>query len=147
MKSVEGAGKNTLVRPLLQILGPYAAQINGIRHLTGRFNSTLANKLLVFVDEAEMTEAGCADRLKAIISEPVFHLERKGMEPEPVPNCARMIFASNHEQVIRAGLYERRFLVLEPDARCIRDKDYFDRLYRWLAEDGASYFTGYNIWT
>ncbi|MFW8412522.1 primase-helicase family protein, partial [Klebsiella pneumoniae] len=91
MKSVEGTGKNTLVRPLLQILGPYAAQINGIRHLTGRFNSTLANKLLVFVDEAEMTEAGCADRLKAIISEPVFHLERKGMEPEPVPNCARMI--------------------------------------------------------
>ncbi|MFW8303966.1 primase-helicase family protein, partial [Klebsiella pneumoniae] len=45
MKSVEGTGKNTLVRPLLQILGPYAAQINGIRHLTGRFNSTLANKL------------------------------------------------------------------------------------------------------
>lgn len=139
MKSVEGTGKNTLVRPLLQILGPYAAQINGIRHLTGRFNSTLANKLLVFVDEAEMTEAGCADRLKAIISEPVFHLERKGMEPEPVPNCARMIFASNHEQVIRAGLYERRFLVLEPDARRIRDKDYFDRLYRWLDENGAAH--------
>nr|WP_258041639.1 hypothetical protein [Citrobacter amalonaticus] len=25
-----------------------------------------------------MTESGCADRLKAIISEPVFNLERQG---------------------------------------------------------------------
>ncbi|MFW8412243.1 integrase, partial [Klebsiella pneumoniae] len=42
-------------------------------------------------------------------------------------------------RVIRAGLYERRFLVLEPDARRIRDKDYFDRLYHWLNEDGAAH--------
>ncbi|WP_258041646.1 hypothetical protein [Citrobacter amalonaticus] len=60
------------------------------------------------------------------------------MEPEPVPNCARMIFASNHEQVIRAGLYERRFLILEPGARRIMDKNYFDRLHRWLGKDGIA---------
>ncbi|MDR9890974.1 DUF5906 domain-containing protein [Pseudenterobacter timonensis] len=147
MKSVEGTGKNTLVRPLLQILGPYAAQINGIRHLTGRFNSTLANKLLVLVDEAEITDPGCADRLNTIISEPVFHLERKGMEPEPVANCARLIFASNHEMMIRAGLRERRFLIVEPDGRHIGNKAYFDQLYRWLDEGGQpSCFTGCNVW-
>ena len=49
MKSVPGTGKGTTVKPLLQILGQYAAHINRGRTYLGRFNSILANKLLVFL--------------------------------------------------------------------------------------------------
>ncbi|HFL4350909.1 TPA: primase-helicase family protein, partial [Escherichia coli] len=99
MKSVPGTGKGTTVKPLLQILGQYAAHINGAGHISGRFNSILANKLLVFADEVTIHKPSEADRLKAIISEPTFNLERKGIDAEPMPNFARLIFASNSTQV------------------------------------------------
>ncbi|EPT3041722.1 primase-helicase family protein, partial [Escherichia coli] len=92
-------GKGTTVKPLLQILGQYAAHINGAGHISGRFNSILANKLLVFADEVTIHKPSEADRLKAIISEPTFNLERKGIDAEPMPNFARLIFASNSTQV------------------------------------------------
>lgn len=109
-----GHRKGTTVKPLLQILGQYAAHINGAGHISGRFNSILANKLLVFADEVTIHKPSEADRLKAIISELTFNLERKGIDAEPMPNFARLIFASNSTQVLQAGIRERRYLVLEP---------------------------------
>lgn len=143
MKSIEGTGKGTMVRPLLEILGMYGIQVNGPEQIAGRFNSTIANKLFVFIDEADLTDARCADRLKALISEPTINLERKGKDPEPMPNYARFVFASNHDRVIRAGIRERRYLVLEPDASKAQDKGYFDRLHQWVNEGGAAKLLAY----
>ncbi len=138
MKSVPGTGKGTTVKPLLQILGQYAAHINGAGHISGRFNSILANKLLVFADEVTICKSSEADRLKAIISEPTFNLERKGIDAEPMPNFARLIFASNSTQVLQAGIRERRYLVLEPSPEKAQSRDYFDQLYRWFNDGGAA---------
>ncbi|WP_236525878.1 DUF5906 domain-containing protein [Escherichia coli] len=138
MKSVPGTGKGTTVKPLLQILGQYAAHINGAGHISGRFNSILANKLLVFADEVTIHKPSEADRLKAIISEPTFNLERKGIDAEPMPNFARLIFASNSTQVLQAGIRERRYLVLEPSPEKAQSREYFDRLYSWLNDGGAA---------
>ena len=137
MKSIEGTGKGSMVRPLLEILGMYAIQVNGSGQIAGRFNSTIANKLFVFVDEADLTDGRSADRLKAIISEDTVNLERKGKDPEIMPNYARFIFASNRDRVINAGLRERRYLVLEPDAIYAQNKGYFDRLHHWISDNGA----------
>ncbi|CAM8674871.1 TPA: integrase [Kluyvera georgiana] len=143
MKSIEGTGKGSMVRPLLEILGMYGIQVNGPGQIAGRFNGTIANKLFVFIDEAELTDARCADRLKALISEPTINLERKGKDPEPMPNYARFVFASNHDRVIRAGLRERRYLVLEPDGSRAQDKGYFDKLHNWVNEGGAAKLLAY----
>lgn len=137
MKSIEGTGKGTMVRPLLEILGMYAIQVNGSGQIAGRFNSTIANKLFVFVDEADLTDGRTAERLKAIISEETVNLERKGKDPEIMPNYARFIFASNRDRVINAGLRERRYLVLEPDIIYAQNKGYFDRLHQWINDNGA----------
>ncbi|HHS9739317.1 TPA: DUF5906 domain-containing protein [Raoultella ornithinolytica] len=143
MKSVPGTGKGTTVKPLLQMLGQYAAHINGAGHIAGRFNSILANKLLVFADEVTIRKPSEADRLKAIISEPTFNLERKGIDAEPMPNFARLIFASNSTQVLQAGIRERRYLVLEPSPEKAQSREYFDRLHDWLNDDGAAKLLGY----
>lgn len=137
MKSIEGTGKGSMTRPLLEILGMYAIQVNGSGQIAGRFNSTIANKLLVFVDEADLTNERTAEKLKAIISEDTVNLERKGKDPEIMPNYARFIFASNRDRVINAGLRERRYLVLEPDTTYAQDKGYFTCLYQWMADNGA----------
>lgn len=139
MKSIEGTGKGSMVRPIIEALGMYGIQVNGPGQIAGRFNGTIANKLFIFVDEAELTDSRAADRLKAIISEPTINLERKGKEPEPMPNYARFIFASNHDRVIRAGMRERRYLVLEPDGSRAQDREYFNQLYQWINNGGASH--------
>lgn len=137
MKSVEGTGKGTMVEPLARILGPHFTHINGHGQIAGRFNSAIANKLLIFADEVDLTDYKVADKLKGLISEPTISLERKGIEPEPLPNYGRFIFASNRDQVIKAGLRERRYLVLEPDSLYAQDMAYFQRLRAWIANGGA----------
>ena len=138
MKSVEGAGKGTMVKPLLQILGVHGIQINGAGQVGGRFNSTMENKLLVFADEVDLTDTVTANKFKGLISESVINLERKGIDPEPMPNYSRFIFASNHDNVIKAGLRERRYLVLEPNPDKAQDDSYFKQLWGWINNGGAS---------
>ncbi|WEM42250.1 DUF5906 domain-containing protein [Photobacterium sp. DA100] len=137
MKAVEGTGKGTMVDPLAKILGPHFTHVNGHGQIAGRFNSSIANKLLVFADEVDLTDARVADKLKGLISEPTINLERKGIDPEPMPNYSRFIFASNREQVIKAGLRERRYLVLEPDPKYAQDIGYFSNLRAWINDGGA----------
>lgn len=137
LKSVEGTGKGTMTYPLFKILGSHAAQTNGSYAITGRFNSTLANRLLIFADEVELTDRRIADKLKAIISEPSVSLERKGLEIEPLPNYCRLIFASNHDHVIHAGTRERRYLVLAPSDAKVGDKAYFKELRHWADNGGT----------
>ncbi|WP_423185190.1 primase-helicase family protein [Alishewanella sp. d11] len=143
MKSVEGTGKGALMTPLMEILGEYGIQTNGSNLVTGRFNSTLANKLLVFADEVDLTERKTADKLKALISETTMNIERKGIDPVPVANYGRFIFASNMERVLNAGSRERRYLVLEPNPALAQNKDYFDNYFAWVKHGGAAYLMEY----
>ncbi len=136
MKSVEGTGKGTMIEPLLRIFGSHACKTNGADAITQRFNGTLAAKLLVFADEVDLREHVTYNRLKSVISESTVHLERKGQEIEPIPNYCRLFFASNHTQVLRAGLRERRFLLLEPSAAKAQDTEYFSSLYDWINNHG-----------
>lgn len=139
LKAIPGTGKGSTVKPIMQMMGQYGVQINGAGQIAGKFNATMANKLLVFADEVTVSNSREADKLKGIISEDTINLERKGIDPEPMPNFSRLIFASNSEQVLRASIRERRYLVLEPSAEKAQDKHYFDRLHNWINSGGAAH--------
>lgn len=143
MKAIPGTGKGTTVKPVMQIMGQYGVQVNGAGQIAGKFNATMANKLLVFADEVTVSNSREADRLKGIISEDTINLERKGIDPEPMPNFSRLIFASNSEQVLRASIRERRYLVLEPSPEFAQEKHYFDRLHQWITSNGAAHLMDY----
>lgn len=140
MKSEQGTGKGLFTKPLLSIFGQFGAHVNGHENLTQRFNSTVANKILIFGDEVDLKDKRVADKLKGLISERVIQLERKGIEPEPMPNYSRFIFASNHVQVISAGLKERRYLIVEP---VLKDKHYYDAIGNWINKGGARHLYHY----
>lgn len=139
LKSVEGTGKGTMAEPLLRILGAHGNKTNGAYAIAGRFNGTVANRLLIFADEVDLTDKHVADRLKGIISETTVNLERKGLEIEPLPNYCRLIFASNHTKVLSAGIRERRYLVLEPSDKNAQDQDYFKNLWGWIEGNGPAH--------
>lgn len=138
LKSVEGTGKGTMANPILEILGPHGNQTNGAYAIAGRFNGLIASRLFIFADEVDLTEKHVADKLKGIISEPSVNLERKGLEIEPLPNYCRLMFASNHTRVLNAGIRERRYLVLEPSSEKAQDSVYFEKLWAWIKDNGAS---------
>lgn len=140
MKSVEGTGKGTLYKLLKKMLGANAYQVNGHYQLTGRFNSVIAGKLLIFGDEVDLTSKPVFDKAKGIISEPTISLELKGLDAEPIPNFSRFIFAGNHGQILKAGTRERRFLVLEPSSDKVDDRNYFKTLNDLIDGHGAAYF-------
>lgn len=143
LKSVEGTGKGTMAEPLLRILGSHGNKTNGAYAIAGRFNGLVANRLLIFADEVDLTDKHVADRLKGIISETTVNMERKGLEIEPLPNYCRLIFASNHARVLSAGIRERRYLVLEPSDGFAQDPGYFRRLWHWIDHDGPAKLLNY----
>ena len=143
LKSVEGTGKGAMVEPLMMILGTHGNKTNGSYALAGRFNGIIANRLLIFADEVDLTDKHTADRLKSIITETTVNLERKGLEIEPLPNNCRLIFASNHGRVLNAGIRERRYLVLEPSEAKAQDSAYFTALWAWTHNGGAAHLLHY----
>ena len=96
--------------------------------------------LLICGDEVDLTKKGAFDKAKGVISEPMFSMELKGIDPEPIPNYARFIFAGNHDNIIAAGTRERRFLVLQPSAHKVDDHQYWRELNAVIDGDGANNF-------
>ncbi|EFN6654562.1 DUF5906 domain-containing protein [Escherichia coli] len=151
LKAIQGTGKGTMVKPLLQITGAYGEHISGISSVTGRFNNIIVNKLLLFIDEVIINSEKDANKIKTIISEETLTLEKKGIDAQSVSNFSRLIFASNSEKMLRAGIRERRYLVLTPSPERAQEKGYFDHLHNWINNGGAShlmhYLLHYNIST
>ena len=143
MKSSEGTGKGITMRPFKEILGQHYIYLNGADQLTQRFNYCVANRLLMFVDEVKVDDVKTYNKLKGIISEPTITMEPKGIDVFQVPNLARLVFTSNHEQVLIAGQRERRFLVLIPNEQHIGDDKYFHDYYQWLENGGAAHLLHY----
>lgn len=143
MKAVQGAGKGSVIEPLLQIAAEFGTHETGISNITGRFNNIIVNKMFIFIDEVIINSELDANKIKTIISEKVLTLEKKGVDAQTVPNFSRLMFASNSERVLRAGIRERRYLVLTPSDEKAQEKEYFDRLHNWINNGGASHLMHY----
>lgn len=143
MKAVQGAGKGSVIEPLLQIAAEFGTHETGISNITGRFNNIIVNKMFIFIDEVIINSEHDANKIKTIISEKVLTLEKKGVDAQTVPNFSRLMFASNSERVLRAGIRERRYLVLTPSDEKAQEKEYFDRLHHWINNGGASHLMYY----
>lgn len=144
LKSGQGTGKNALLLPLFRILGDYALMTNGEESITGRFNSSLANKLLVFGDEVDLRNRKTLDRMKPLISEDSLQIEFKGREKASFPNFIRFIFATNLDQVLRADTRERRYTILEPSDKYSTDTAYFNNYFDWVDNrNGAAHLMHY----
>jgi len=109
----QGCGKGEFVRHWGYLLGNHFIHTLHGKHLVGAFNKHFENKLLCFVDEAEMGHRGSDGVLKGLITEPWRMIEGKGLNAVMMPNYTRFVFASNNDLPVHVALDNRRFLVLE----------------------------------
>ncbi len=144
LKSAPGTGKGAFYAPFRKIFGEYALETNGEDSIVGRFNGSLANKLLVFGDEIDLRNRKTVDRMKHLISEKSLRVECKGREITEFPNYIRFIFATNLDQVLQADTRERRYVILEPSLKYIQDTDYFKKYFDWIEHrNGAEHLMHY----
>jgi hypothetical protein len=141
IKGKKGTGKGTAITPLLKIFGTHALHLHGLEPLVQNFNSCVANKILVFVDESVGTRDKKAEsKLKSFITEKTVLLEQKYVDAIEVDNHMNFIFASNERFSIPASMDERRFLVLTVSPDKAGDYNYFERLHAEIENGGTEAF-------
>ncbi len=128
-KAGQGTGKGAFMGPLGLIIGSHYIHPQNADHVVGKFNSLMECAILVFADEFFSGNKGVTDKLKGMITEKTTTIERKGIDAIEVPSFSRIIFASNHENSIRAESDERRYLFLTVSNEAQGDKEYFKNLF------------------
>jgi hypothetical protein len=139
-----GTGKGTLLRLQRDIFGIHALQISSAKHFTGNFNAHLRAVLFLFVDEGYWAGDKAAEgTLKALITEDMMVIERKGVDATAVRNRLNVVMASNSDWVVPAGIDERRFCVVEVPDSLRGDHAYFEKLNTFLCQGGKEAWLHY----
>jgi phage/plasmid-associated DNA primase len=141
MRGGEGCGKGTLGHVLRRIAGSHGYYVSNQKGVVGNFNAHLANRLLLFADEAFF--AGDKQHegvLKALVSESVISIEPKGVDSYQQANYLRLVMATNNKWAVPAGAEARRFFVLDVPNTKTGDKAYFDALYAEIDNGGLAAF-------
>lgn len=133
-----GTGKSTVSVLLEKLLGQHAIRVQDGKHLLGAFNSHLANKLLVTIEEAFWSgSAKDAGKFRTLITESTITIEAKGKDAIEVDSYHRYLLCTNNDWVVPQTQNERRFFVLEVSEEKAQDKEYFDKLYQSINSDQA----------
>jgi hypothetical protein len=136
----QGTGKGTFTRPLLKITGGHGIETSSVDQVTGRFNSHLADKVLVHANESTWGGNKQSEgSLKTLITEPSRLLERKGLDIQEMENCVHLIVSSNEDWPVAAALDDRRFAFYEVSDKRKQDSTYFEPIHRWFDSGGPSF--------
>lgn len=137
-KGKHGVGKSILFSALAELLGGltgYASKLEGIDQATGRFNSYITQRLLVWIEEMNITASRTKEnRLKTLITDSFVHVERKGKDGYNDLNFIRYMGSTNHEHVWNLAQDDRRIVVLEVSQDRQNDSQYFTALYNAIRD-------------
>jgi hypothetical protein len=141
LSSKQGAGKGTVAEYIAPIFGTHLSRLNGPDQLLGRFNDTLAGKLIAFGDEAAWpNDRRGMEKLKSYITEPRITVERKHIPAIEIDNFCRFIFATNSQHSALAEIDDRRFVVLNASNARVNDHEYFKALAAERLSGGPAAF-------
>ncbi|WP_242426260.1 DUF5906 domain-containing protein [Vibrio sp. qd031] len=131
-----GTGKSTVSILLERLLGQHSMRVQDGKHLLGAFNSHLANKLFVTIEEAFWSgSAKDAGKLRTLITESTVTIEAKGKDAIEVDSFHRFLMCTNNDWAVPQTKDERRFFVLEVSEDKKQDKEYFTELYNDIRSD------------
>lgn len=153
LQGLQGAGKGTIVDYLASIVGKqYYTHPTSQNDVLGNFNSILAGKTLVFMDE--ITWGGNkhdSGALKKLITEPTMSINEKNTPQYEIDNFANYFIASNSSWVVPSQKGGRRFFIpsisnyilmnLSPEERTA----YFNKIRTVKAEHWAYYLYNRDI--
>lgn len=127
LRGNQGSGKNTFVKWFGKLFNcAHYAELASINSLVGRFTGHLANKIIIYANEATWGgDKQSEGVLKALITDPEKFVEYKGKDGFFIKNFARVIIASNNDWVVPMGMDDRRFISCNVSKRRVGDYEYF----------------------
>lgn len=133
-----GTGKSTVSVMMERLLGQHSMRVQDGKHLLGAFNSHLANKLFVTIEEAFWSgSAKDAGKLRTLISESTVTIEAKGKDAIEVDSFHRFMMCTNNDWAVPQTQDERRFFILEVSEEKKQDLEYFSELFKIINSDEA----------
>jgi hypothetical protein len=147
---LQGCGKDTILKPVRDAVGPWNFAIASPPQVVGRFNGFLRSVILLIpelYDLGDVNKYGFYEHVKPMIAAPpdTHRCDEKFLAEVAVPNVTGVIFTSNQ----RIGIYlpagDRRHLAAwsELDPATL-PAGYFEGFHRWLdREQGCQHVEAY----
>lgn len=127
----KGTGKGTLMRVMGTLLGRYYQIVQSADQVAGQWNLHLADKLLVFFDEANGLDSRAKmDRLNSLITESDFAAQEKFAPLQTCRAYSRYVFSANCDDGVSIKVQDRRYAAFRVSPRRMRDKAFFSALWR-----------------
>lgn len=134
----QGAGKTTLVEDLLKkMMGiKYVFNTCDIDKIIGKFNSSIAGKLMTILNEASGKDTySVIEKIKDSITRKDVSIEHKGHDPVAVTDYCNYCYTTNNVKPLPIGEDDRRFQVIECSDKYKGDTEYFNKLYDAIDND------------
>lgn len=138
LQGPQGIGKTFVAQLMEPVLG--AANVNYVStaDLIGSFNSWLAHRQLVVIEELMASNRlETANLIEPYLTQESVLINEKHIPKHTVPNLANFIIFTNHRNSIYLEDGDRRFFVWFSNATH-RSKDYYDKLFGWLKENAGA---------
>ena len=137
MRGGQGTGKTFFAKMFGSLFGRHYLYLSSSNHLTGSFNHHLRDALVVFVDEGFLVgDKKSEGLLKSMVTEHVLNIEQKFRDLTTVKNHINLIIASNNENIVPAGVDERRFFVMDISEAQKQNKAYFRAIAQQMNNGG-----------
>jgi len=110
--NTHGVGKNSIQLLLCEMMAKYTATLNTIDDMKSKFNSHLANKLILYGDEIKARGSDIHNQIKGIITRKRMMVEPKGITPYEINDCANYLFTTNNINCVKIDEGDRRFSII-----------------------------------
>lgn len=144
-----GIGKDTLLEPLKQAVGPWNFADITPQHLLGRFNG-FAKSVVLRISEArdlDVNQYQFYEHTKNYMASPpdVMRVDEKHMKEHAVVNCCGVVITTNHKT---NGIYlpandRRHYVAWSERTEADYDEGYWNRLWAWYAQGGLGHVAAY----
>lgn len=133
----EGTGKSGYGEFIRLIVGPHhSLKVSTRDSLLGPYSGGIAGKIFVVGEEAVFSaHKGEAERLKALITESPLDYNEKFVRQWNQRNCLFLMFTTNENWAVPAGMDSRRFFVLKVSDTRKKDREYWLQYFSLLGED------------
>jgi len=128
IQSDEGAGKNTLMDILKELLGQTKVWdcTSPEEHIFGRFNDKMQDAFLINLNEANSSKfKGTMGKVRGMITEDRYDLQCKNQGTITLPSFHRFILMTNADYPIPTSEQDRRFGIIKASNELIGKDDFF----------------------
>ncbi|MXP27912.1 hypothetical protein GRI58_03630 [Porphyrobacter algicida] len=146
----QGIGKDTILEPVKEAIGPWNFAEVSPQHMLGRFNGFVKSVILRVSEARDLGEVdrfAFYDHMKTYTAAPpdVLRVDEKHLREYSVFNVCGVIITSNHKT---DGIYlptddRRHYVAWSTLSRESFEADYWQRLYGWFANGGTGHVAAY----